>query len=282
MATNPSVYNYTDFRQFLLDYYELRKKQEGSYSYRAFATEVGCNSPNLMFLIVSGKRNLTKTNIPKVAALIGMGKREQHYFDALVSFNQAKTDSGKDYYFQLLNRLKGHRITALIAGEQFEYISLWYYPVIREMVLLEEFEERPEWIAAHLKGRVTVGEAKTALEALLRLGLLKRDENGKLVHVDKHITTGNEVAHVAAYEYHQQMLDISKDILAKSPPNRRDYSSLVMAVSKTQFEELKQMIHDFEETVIHYINDHPDKPEAVYQLNVQFIPAAASKQGGLK
>lgn len=280
----PNVFEYSNYREFLKDYYNYSKVTNENFSYRYFAQKAGFSSSNFLYLIIEGDRNLTKDFVPKFSNAIGFSKGEQQFFDTLISFNQAKTPEAKKYYLELLHNLKREKVGVLLSDAQYEYISTWYYPVIREMALLTDFTEDPVWIKSQLANKVTSSQVQDAISILFRLGLFKKDESGRTVQSEAHISTENEVAHAAAYSFHQQMLSIAKEILETLAAEKREISGVTMALSKKQFDEIKSRVHDFEDSIIRYLADNPETPEAVYQINVQLFPVtgvpSANGNGG--
>ncbi|NLD99936.1 MAG: TIGR02147 family protein, partial [Fibrobacter sp.] len=53
------IENYSDYREFLRDFYQDRKKRLPIFSYRYFCIKAGIKSPTLFKEIVDGSRNLT-------------------------------------------------------------------------------------------------------------------------------------------------------------------------------------------------------------------------------
>lgn len=278
MALN--IFDYTNHREFLKAYYDHTKSQVKNFSYRYFGMKAGFTSPNFLQRIINGERNLTKDFVPKFAEAMGLSKKEQQYFDALVSFNQAKTPESKRYYLELLHNLKKGSISSTISDDQYEYVSRWYYPVIREMVVLPGFSEEPKWIRARLGNKLTCKEITEAIETLLRLELLKRDERGQLVQSESHISTAAEVASTGAYVFHQQILSIAKETLKTIEAENREFSGVTMTISKKQFKEIQAKIREFENNIVQYLADNPDVPETVFQMNLMLFPFTASASRG--
>lgn len=274
-----NIFGYSDYREFLRDYYDHSKKTNKNFSYRYFAHKAGFSSSNFLYLIIEGKRNITKDCVPKFSKVIGLNKKEQQYFDALISFNQAKNSEAKRYYLELLHNLRKDKTGTLLNDEQYEYISNWHYPVIREMVTLPHFEEKLSWIRKQLGDRVTRKQVREALDTLIRLGLLGRDDKGRLVQTDTHLITEDEVTHAAAYTFHQQMLSMAKDVLAKTNGDKREISGVTMAISEKQFKEIKRRIQEFEDSILKYLSDDPDVPEEVFQLNMQLFSVMNNGNG---
>lgn len=272
-----NIFTYTNYRDFLKDYYDSSKENNKNFSYRYFAKKAGFTSSNFLYLVIHGKRNLTKDYVPKFASAMGLSKLEQRYFEALTSFNQAKSPEAKRYYLELLYNLKRNQTGKLLNDQQYEYISNWYYPVIREMVLLPSFKENPTWIRKELGGRVSTRQIRDALETLIRLDLVRRNEEERLVQTDQHVVTEEEVMHAAAHSFHQQMLSLAKEVLKTVAGDEREISGVTMALSPKQFKEIKRMIHEFEDKILNYLSTDPDMPEKVYQINMQLFPVTGQK-----
>ena len=53
-----NIYDYTDYRKFLQDFYELEKSLDPTFSYRVFATAVSMDA-SLLVKILQGKRHVS-------------------------------------------------------------------------------------------------------------------------------------------------------------------------------------------------------------------------------
>lgn len=276
----PNIFEYSNYRDYLRGYYDYAKKEKSNFSHRYFLIKAGFTSPNFLHLVMGGKRNLTKNSILPFAKALELSKKEQQYFEILVSFNQAQNSEVKKYYMELLHNLKKEKTGRIIKDEQFIYISNWYYPVIREMVALPNFTEDTEWIKKQLKNKVTCKDVRDAIDTMLNLGLLKREADGRLRQADTHLVTEDEVFHTALYSVHQELLTIAKEVLATTKGPEREISGVTMAVSPKQFTEVKKMIHDFQDQILRYLSNNEDLPESVCQLNMQFFHIIEQGSGG--
>jgi uncharacterized protein (TIGR02147 family) len=276
----PNIFECSDYRDFLKKYYAYSKKTKQNFSHRYFSIKAGFTSPNVLLLVMNGKRNLSKDSIAPFAKAMELSKREQQYFETLVSFNQATNSEAKKYYLELLHNFRKEKTGKPIKDEQFAYISQWHYPVIRELVALPTFIEDPEWIKKQLRNKVTCKEVKEAIDGMLGLGLLKRETDGRLRQLDVHLITENEVFHTALYSVHQELLTLAKEVLAATKGPEREISGVTMAVSPKQFTEIKRMVHDFQDQVLRYLSNNEDMPQSVCQLNMQFFHITEDGNGG--
>lgn len=275
----PNIFEYTDYRTFLKESYDYLKETKPGFSHRYFAKRAGLSSPGCLYKVVKGERNLSKDNIQKFSLALGLTKKEQQYFDMLVSFNNAKSPETKRYYLELLYNIKKKKSGVPLTDKQFEYYSNWYYPTIRELIGLPDFNEDPNWIRARLGNKITNKQVKTALDVLLRLGLARRDTDGSLKQCDAIVTTEEEVMHTAAGLFHKQMLGIADETLFVTPPEHREIAGITMAVSNKQFKEIQSKMRDFYSTIMNYLNNNSDVPETVMQMHLMFFPLIDNKNG---
>src|SRR3712207_6290281 len=54
-----TIYQYSDHKIFLRDWFLERKKSPSGFSYERFSQLAGLGSPNYMKMVIEGKRNLT-------------------------------------------------------------------------------------------------------------------------------------------------------------------------------------------------------------------------------
>lgn len=275
---NPSdIFSYMDYRIYLKDRYVAEKAKKRHFSYRYFARIAGLSSPGYLKMVMDGDRNLSPTSIGQFAKALKFSKREAAYFEALVLFNQAKSDQERDLYFERLNALKPPVQLKGIEKDQYEYFTQKHFVVIREMIALPHFKEDYEWIAKRVKPAIKAKEAERAISVLFRLGLIKRDDDGKLIHSDASLTTPAEVASVEVYNFHRAMLNEAKEAMLTVPPEWRDITSLTIPIPRAALKEIKERIKGFREEIINIINKGSNDYHEVYQLNCQLFPVTETK-----
>ena len=86
-----NIYDFTDYREYLKVCFEDRKKTVPKFSHRWLSQRLGLSTPNLILLIIQGKRNLTPTVRFRLSELLKHTRKEAQYFEHMVSFAQAKT-----------------------------------------------------------------------------------------------------------------------------------------------------------------------------------------------
>ena len=84
-----NIFEYIDYRQYLRDAYEERRKESPKFSYRFIAGKVGFSSPGFFANVLSGKKDISLKLALKFAELFKLGRKEKEYFETLVLFNKA-------------------------------------------------------------------------------------------------------------------------------------------------------------------------------------------------
>ena len=267
----PDIYSYTDYRAYLRDYYNAAKQHVPAFSYRYFSRRAGFSSPNFLKLVIDGRRNLGPKSIGPFATALRLDRQEHRFFAVLVSFTQARTSDERNAAFQRLVVSRRFRQARQLDSAFWEYLSVWYYPAIRELVGTPGFRDDAEWVAAQLVPPISPGEARAALELLLRLELVERGQDGKLHRRDVSLTTGHDVRALAVENYHRQMLGKAAAAIEVVEPEHRDLGALTVCVSGETAEALKERLRAFRESLLDLADRDPN-PEVVYQVNMQLFP----------
>lgn len=266
-----SLFEYSDYRQFLRDYYEFARSKNKKFSFRFFSRLAGFKSSGSILKVMNGQNNLSKDAIPNLAAAMKLNKEEAEFFENLVSFNQSKTAQERQVFAQRLLKSQTYRKLKPLSTANFKYFSQWYYAAIRELVDLPDFKENPEWISERLIGTVSVAEAKDALNELQALGILGRHENGRLKIVDQHITSGDEVSFSGVANCHRQFLNLASESIDRIPREKRDLSAMTLGISAEMAQKVKTMVQEFRKELVEAVSADTSS-EIVYQLNMQFFP----------
>lgn len=276
--TPPSVnvFEFLDYRAFLRAYYAAEKVRRPAFSHRFFSRQAGLKSPNFLKLVMDGERNLGAETVPKFIHAIGLTGEAASFFADLVTFNQAETVAEKNRAFERISASRRFRSAKRIEGDLFRYLSHWYYPAIRELAARSDFQESAKWIASQLRPKIAPADAQSALNLLLSLGLLVRDEKtGKIVRGEPTLTTDHQtVRSLAVTNFHRQMLERASDSIESVKPIHRDLAALTVCVSPETAAVVKERIHRFREELTQ-ICDADTAGNVVYQLNVQWFPLSA-------
>ena len=266
-----AIFEYLDYRLFLRDTYRHRKEQPGGYSYRAFARRAGLGSPNYLKLVIDGDRHLSVDMAGRFGEACGLKADQLEYFRALVAFNEAKDSEERERCQRLMARFRKHRRIHPLTQERAEYHSQWFIPAIRELVTVRDACDDPAWIAAKMVPPITANQAARAIEVLLRLGMIGRNDAGRLVQAEALVSTGHEMPSSQLASYHRTMMRHASESIDRVPREARDISSLTLAVGVTGLSRLKKRVQDFRRELLQ-MSAEEGHPAQVVQLNMQLFP----------
>ncbi len=274
-SKKPNLFEYNNYRTYLKDLYLHLKNQTGYFSYRYFSKAAGFRSPNFLKLVIDGERNLSAESIERFVRPFKFNKKEFEFFRALVNLNQATTVEEKRHHAEQLFKFSAYKKLHPLKQEQHEYYSNWFMIPIREMVVLPDFVEDPKWIAKTLRPNITPYDAEKALLDLQKLGLLKRDENGKLIQSESIISTGDEVTSASVAQFLKIMTLMGAESVDNFRGFERDVSSVTLTLTEDNFLQVKTLVQKFRKELLAIANnDHT--PERVYQINFQLFPLMES------
>lgn len=273
------VFQYLDYRAYLRDWYHAHNQDGRSFSYRAFARRAGLKSPNYLKLVMDGTRNLTPQTAERFTKGLGIDGEEASYFMDLVAFNQAPTSVERNKQYSRLTSFRGYRKAHRIDLAHAAYHSAWYMPAIREMAASPCVDGDPSWIAQQLVPPITRKEAERAIETLIALGLMVREDDGRLRQVDELVSTGAEIQGLHIANYHRAMMERASAAIDLVPSEERDISSLTMCVGEDGLRRLKARVQRFRRELIE-LSALDDDPVQVVQMNFQLFPLTRAMSDG--
>lgn len=271
-----NVYAYYNYRKYLQDYYDYRKSVQRYFSYRSFAKKAGYSSSGFYLDLIRGRKSLTPQMLPKFIAALGLTEKEGRYFTLMVDFTHATTAASKQAIFEQMSALLPSAVKSLTKNQQ-EYYSKWYYVAAREaLAILNIGEKNIQELALFLNPRITLPQAKQAIQLLLALDLIELDLTGCYRSVNKAIFSGSEIAPLFVHQFQKQMIDLGKDALDHYSTERRNVSCMTMSVSAEGLERIISKIDLFRKEVVDIVRS--DEGESmVAQMNIQFFPLSKEK-----
>ena len=272
-----NVFDYDDFRKYLKDVYLSAKASNTKFSFRYFARVAGFASPSALKRVINGERNLSIEGIRKFSAALKLSKDEAFFFQNLVLLNHAKTNEDKQVFAEQLLSFKPFKNLHPLQISQFNYFSKWYFTPIRELIGLDYFKEDHEWIAQQLVPAITPQEVKSAIDDLLTLGLIKRDNSGKLKQSEASVTA-NGLTSPALVSFHKQMTVKAGESIDRFPRELRDITSLTSAISEPAFEKIKDILSKCRNEIIGVITNDKDQ-DRIYQVNFYLFPLSNGSKG---
>lgn len=271
----PDLLNYSNYRQYLQDYYQAQKQENPKFSLRFFAKKAKFPSHGLLKFLMEGKRNLSKKTLVKLSDALDFDKARTQYFENLVFFNQALTLEEKNFYYQKLVQSTSKSTFQKLEVSQLQIFRKWYNIVIREMLNLKGFRNSPAWISSQLLPRVEPYEVEEALSMLLVSGVIKKTANG-YKPAEPDITTDDEIKSFLVKNYHAQMLKLAAWAQDEVPGKERDISSVCFAIKESELPNLKKQIQLMRKELRNF-SASDGEGDRIVQVNIQLFPLSRGK-----
>jgi uncharacterized protein (TIGR02147 family) len=268
------IFTYSDYREYLRDYYASKKAVHSFFSYRYMARKAQVNSSSFYKYVFDGTRNLTKSTILKTCIMLQLKDREAEYFENLVFFNQAATISEKNHYFDKIVSLRNVLNVKQVKPDQYDFYSAWYHPVIRELVVMVDFKNDYSLLARHLSPPITSAQAKDSVELLLKLGLITKCAEGKYTQADNIITSGPSVKALQVINCQIAMLQLAQQAWDRFSGEERSMGSTTLSISEKTFKLFVKKSRQFRSELLE-IARLDEKPERVFHLNMNLFPVSA-------
>jgi uncharacterized protein (TIGR02147 family) len=211
--------------------------------------------------------------IEKFNSAIKHNKKESIFFKNLALFNQAKSASEKQEHYSVMLSMMDYVRERQLSADQYRYFEAWYTSVIRELMCIYNFQDDYEKIAQAVYPRITMTEAKKAVQLLVRLKMVVKQDDGKYRQADAAIVSRDDMVAFARRSFNGEMILRAREANEALPPSVRDMSGITMGISPTCYEVLRAEIAAFKERVKTIVNQD-ERCVRVYQLNVQLFPVS--------
>ena len=264
------ILEYTDYRQYIADYYADRKAKT-AFSWQEFAKMAGFSSPVYLKYVSEGRFNLSEEAAVRTAQAMCLADYEREFFVEMVKFDHAKNDSEKRAAFSKMVSIAESRKAKILEGESFRFFEDWKNPVLRELAPAMP-GAKPLAMAHACRPEVSAAEISESLSFLVKANLLQKDKDGNYAQTDKVVTTGPmEFTPLAVRGLHRQMGEFALDAIEGVPQDERHFSGLTLGITREAYEKIVQRIAEFRKDII-AIATSETATEEVYRLNVQFFP----------
>ncbi|MEK6707071.1 MAG: TIGR02147 family protein, partial [Bdellovibrionota bacterium] len=191
----------------------------------------------------------------------------------LVYFNQAKTSKDREYYFQRLS-ISAHGNESKqfeILRSQYNYYSNWYYVAVREVIALDDFREDPAWVVSMLRHKISKQQASEAIRHLEQLGMIKRNDAGKLVQSEPLVKYPGGIFNHVIQKFQIEMLERAKESLNDDEYAQRNASSVTLSCDHERVRDIKKCIDEFRDRITLEFGVNSKKTDSVVQVNVQIF-----------
>jgi len=268
-----NVFDYTDFRRYLADYYEDKKQDNYRFSYQFVANKAGIKNKGFIYNIIHGKKILSKSNIFKISHALGHNRHEADYFENCVAFCQANDSLQRKHLFEKMIGVKSQGKAQLLRRDQYEFVSKWYHVMVRSIIGMHGFNGDYKELSKMVNPPITVRQAKQSVQLLAKLGLILKGKNNRYTISEASLTTGKDVMSIAFQNFHLACTDLARRAFTEFPLTKRNMTGLTLGISEKCYAHICEEIQQFQSRIMEIANAD-EASNRVYQLNFHFFPAS--------
>jgi uncharacterized protein (TIGR02147 family) len=265
----PDIYSYCDYRKFLRDWYEEKKRNNPAVSMRMIARQVGYKAPGYLSMVLQGRIKMSLFMCLKFCSYMKLAKKQCDYFQNLVLFCDADSHEEKQAYFEKMKPFKEVSVRIMVSGE-YRFYEKWYHSAVRAILEYFPFRDEYEKIGRLLMPEISAREVKESVLLLKELKLIDFDKEGFLRPTDAVISTGYDATGMGINTFLYNSLRLSESAVGRFPKDERNFSCLTLGISETGFREIRNELREFRRKVMKIAAD--DAADRIYQFSFQLFP----------
>lgn len=274
----PDLFTYLNVNQYLEDLYTFRKAENRSFSYEAWAQELGFTNRSFLRQIVIGRRSLTEKTTQTLCEKMNFSTSEREYFHLLVLYSKSKTQEQRNLYGRKLLHLIKSDYPQTEVQNYYEFLSSPLLPRLQTLLSFEDIEKSTENLSALLG--ITPHKTESALQLLKKINMAESEVNGRGLHewksLQKSFKIPDKVGDQALLSYHE--LSLKEAIQARDlPAQQRRYKSLLLPLSPHEFDEFLEDLQVFIQQTLRKYDVDDLRSRRLHQVN--FNIHAVSEEG---
>ena len=270
VISNAPIIYYTDYKPYLESIYERLRARGLCDSLIAYSGILGLGKGNVSWLIIKGRRKITRRSAEKILAALDPGARKEAYFRAMVDYTNAKTEADSNRYMAVLNEARQPLLSEeeVIDGQM---LSDWLISVLREYVGLKKVRPDPAWIAKKFHLKIPAVKVKNALSLLERIGLIKYSRNkNRYLLTEKDFSP--RVSNFAIMTAYRNYFEKAMESLHAIHQSERDYQIQILALSEENYKRARQILLEAQDKILSLEASRDDEDARIYQMGHQIFP----------
>lgn len=267
----PDIFTYHSARDFLKAWTEHLRSTRSGFSLRWLARKSNL-SPGYLPLFFSGKRRLSKKGFSKIAPHLGLNERERGYLGLLRDLDSAPSPQ-RVHILKRLQRYRDYGEQNPREVEAYRYLTHWYYVAIRELASLPDFQGKPDWIRKRLQNRVTVAQAREALEFLVDRGYLALKADGTFEPTEKNIRCEGRVYDASLHTFHKEMFELMESLSHDVSSSLREIQGYTFAVPAEVIPLVKKILLKSLDEIESLVAQHRVS-DSIYHVGIMAMPLA--------
>lgn len=281
VITQPVIYEYFDYREYLNDIFNFRKSENPAYSHRKFLADAKIPGSTYLLRVLRNERKLSPRYIANFSGALDHTPDEAAYFRLLVQFSHEKKVDQKELLLKDLLKRRSEKTVHTLEDGKLRYFEKWYYPVIRDLVGLIDFGSDYQALGRMLIPPVKAQQVEKAVAFLCENGFIRRREHGSgFEPAEPVLSTPPTVNSTILSGFHRKNLELDIEAFENCALSDRSISSVTMSVSEETFDKMRFEIAEFRKRLI-ALARKDTCPDRVVRVGFQMVPRAKVKRRDL-
>lgn len=267
-----SPLGYLDYRAWLRDLYEERRRTDAFFSYRFMAGKVGM-SHSFLVRVLQGQKHLAEESVDRFVEFLLLDDRQAEYFRTLVRFGRTSSETERHACLERLLALQGMRLTPLDL-DAIDYFNGWIPAALRSLVPIHP-KASAKQLAEELVPATTEEVVEETLARLLALGLI-RQEAGRWVVTDYFVEPGKGIGKLAIRNHQREILRLASEALERHSPQERYVASATFSIDPADLEEAQARMKSLRDSLLQ-LSEGARTPGMVMNLGLALYPVSRRK-----
>jgi len=230
-----------------------------------------------MSLVISKKRNFSKSWLPGFSKTAKINEREHLYLSLLIELDSEKNESKrnliykkiKDTFYKDLYPLEGKELYLISSPKVFSLYN---------SIDLKKQGAKALWYKKSYLLKITAEEVKSIFSQLKKLGLIFINKKGLYAQSKKFTLSKNQKQKLENFLFHKQILKECDEVLENYKPQERSFGSLTIATNEAKLEAMKKEIEDFGLSLMQKYQEKTENSDHLVRVNLQLYPIFKTKE----
>lgn len=267
----PTIYGYTDYRKFLVDWMEARQAVERRFNRSEMHRRLGLpNTRSYLSDVLAGK-DISPTFLERFVAALELGVDEARFFRVLVRFNQATSPEERELAFDQLVSLNRTPRT-VIDPRHYRYYRHWWNGAVRALLAIHDVGDEPRKLARLVSPGITEAQARESLSLLKELELVAKDERGFWKPTQHTLTTGESARGELVRQLQVQQMGLVQNAAMKPGAKGQVVATNTISVSEVGLDMIRKRLERFRSEIRSIVHKDGDPASRVHLVSLAIVP----------
>ncbi|MEO7425097.1 MAG: TIGR02147 family protein [Fibrobacteria bacterium] len=274
--SEPSIYQYLDYRLFIKDRFRRLQSHDSSFSQRKLARVAGFANPGFFNEVIKGRRKLSSAAIERMGAGLSLDANEIEFLRMLVALTDAKDTEEKRAAMRKLEFRRNRSFFRRLNQSQCKYYLDLNYPLVRAAIGVCDFRGDYQVLGDFLRPPMTAASIKRYVRDLCEWELVAQDSEGRYNVTHSFLEPPEEMKD-SLVRLQQAWLTQSAHLLSTVPASERHVSSALLTVSEGTYKAILERVEKMREELLELVRAD-ESSERVVQFNIQVFPRSGGKR----